>query len=255
MGLGHDWLMRRIHLLVFVLALLALACAADGQTTNAPAQPSSEDDGPSPAELTASCGGSAFDQLPPDTSALTPFTSFDELDLSQVGGEAPFFKEFASNYNWFVTQEGDDWRQLFGQPTGHRSDPPYASLRIEKSDGGWAPVGWGQCRIEVDAEGWGNARFVIDPKARPDPETDQISVLATENACAGGRAPEDRQVKPVILSEDAHTISIVILVEPTHGATACPGNPAFPIEVELGSPLGDREILDASVYPPEQQWP
>jgi len=117
-----------------------------------------------------------------------------------------------------------------------------------------APVGWGQCRIEVDARGWGNARFVIDPKTRPTPEADQISVLATENACAGGQAPEGRQVKPVILSRDAHTISVVILVESTDGSTACPGNPAFPVEVSLGSAIGDRDILDASVYPPERRW-
>ena len=254
MDLGHDRLMRRTRPLVLVMAVLAVACAEDVQTTNAPVQPNAEG-GLQAAGLTASCGGSAFAQLPPDTSALTPFTSFDDLDLSQVGGEGPFFREFASNYDWVVTEEGDGWRQLFGQPVGHRSDPPYAYLRIEKDDGGWAPVGWGQCRIEVDAEGWGNARFVIDPKARPDPETDQISVLATENACAGGGPPDGRQVKPVILSEDAHTISIVILVEPTQGATTCPGNPAFPVEVQLGSAIGDRDILDASVFPPERQWP
>lgn len=246
--------MRPSQALILVMAVLAVACADDIQTTHVPAQPSPEG-ALQAAGLTASCGGSVFAQLPPDTSALTPFTSFDELDLSQVGGEGPFLTEFASTYDWFVTEEGDGWRQLFGQPDGHRSDPPYASLRIEKGDGGWAPVGWGQCRIELAAEGWGNARFVIDPKARPDPETDQISVLATENACAGGGPPDDRQVKPVILSEDAHAISIVILVEPTQGATTCPGNPAFPVEVQLGSAIGDRDILDASVYPPERQWP
>jgi len=239
---------------MLMLMLLAVACAANSQTTNLPAHPS-PDGGLAGAGLTASCGGSAFDRLPPDTSSLTPFTAFNELDMSKVGGEAPFFKDFASNYDWFVTQDGGSWRQLFGQPVGRRSDPPYAYLRIEKDDGRWAPVGWGQCRIELDAEGWGIARFVIDPKVRPDGESDYISVLATENACAGGQAPEGRQVKPVVLSEDAHAISVVILVEPTHGATACPGNPAFPVDIELGSPIGHRLILDASVYPPERRWP
>ncbi|MGZ8662934.1 MAG: hypothetical protein ACXWYI_12750 [Actinomycetota bacterium] len=59
----------------------------------------------------------------------------------------------------------------------------------------------------------------------------------------------------MILNEDEHAVSIVILVEPTNGATDCQGNPAFPFMVELGSPLGEREILDASVYPPTLQWP
>ena len=154
-----------------------------------------------------------------------------------------------------MSQEGEDWRQFFGEPSKLGADPPYASLRIEQRDGGWVPVGWGQCRIELGAEGWGNARFVIDPKTRPDAGADRISILATEVACAGGQPPEDRDVRAVILDENEQAVSIVILVEPTNGSTDCQGNPAFPFEVDLGSPLGDREILDASVYPPEPQWP
>jgi len=246
--------MRLIRPLVFMMVLLAASCADDPQTSDGGAQLGA-DGGPQTAGLTATCGGAVFDRLPPDTSAFAPFTSFDELDLSRVGGEAPYFREFASGYEWFVTQEGEGWRQLFGQPSGPGMDPPYASLRVEMRDGGWAPVGWGQCRIELDAEGWGNARFVVDPATPPDPEADRISVLATEVACAGGQAPEDREVRAVILDEDEHAVSIVILVEPTKGATDCQGNPAFPFEVELGSPLGEREILDASVYPSEPQWP
>jgi hypothetical protein len=246
--------MRLIRPLVFLAVLLAASCANEPQTSDGGLQ--AADGGLQTAGLTASCGGAMFDRLPPDTSALAPFTSFDELDLSRVGGEAPFFLEFASAYEWFVTQEGEGWRQLFGQPSSPGVDPPYASLRIEMSDGEWAPVGWGQCRIELGAEGWGNARFVLDPEAPPDPGTDRISVLATEVECAGGQAPEDRDVRAVILDEDERAVSIVILVEPTEGDTSCQGNPPFPLEVELDSPLGAREILDASVYPPkQQQWP
>lgn len=191
----------------------------DAQTSDGGARPSA-DGGLQTAGLTASCGGAVFDRLPPDTSAFAPFTSFDKLDLSRIGEEAPFFlREFASSYEWFVTQEGEGWRQVFGQPSRPGVDPPYASLRLEMRDGEWAPVSWGQCRIELDAEGWGNARFVIDPKTPPDPEANRISVLATEVACAGGQAAEDRDVRAVILNEDERAVSIVILVEPTKGAT------------------------------------
>lgn len=246
--------MRVIHPVLLTVVLLAASCANGAQTSDQDAQPSANGEPPT-AGLTASCGSAVFDQLPPDTSALAPFTSFDELDLSRVGGEAPFFMKFAAGYEWFVTREGTDWRELFGEPSKPGGDPPYASLRVEMRDGAWAPVGWGQCRIELDAAGWGNARFVVDPKTPPDPAAHQISVLATENACAGGQAPDGREVRPVILDENDRTVSIVLLVEQTDGATNCQGNPAFPYEVDLGSPLGDRKILDASVYPPEQQWP
>ncbi len=182
-----------------------------------------------------------------------PFTAFDDLDLSRAGEEAPFFLEFAQGYDWVVTQEGEDWRQLFGEPVAPGGDPPYASLRIELSDGRWTPVGWGQCRIELEADGWGNARFVVDPKIPPDPDADRVTVMATENACASGMAPAGRDVRAVILDEDEHSVSVVILVEPKGGD--CPSNPAFPFEVQLSTPLGDRRILDASVYPPQRRWP
>ena len=246
--------MRLMRPLMLAIVLLAASCANEPQTSDGGTQPSA-DPGPQAASLTASCGGAVFEQLPPDTSTFEPFGSFDELDLSRVGGEAPYLLEFASGYEWFVTQEGGDWRQLFGQPSRSGVDPPYASMRIEMRDGRWAPVGWGQCRIELEADGWGNARFVVDPKTPSDPTADRISVLATENACADGQAPEDREVRSVILDQDERSVSIAILVEPTKGATTCQGNPAFPFEVKLGSPLGERKIVDASVFPPEPQWP
>ena len=241
--------MRRYCDLVAVVVLLATSCAK-GTASEEGMQPA----GSPMAGLTASCGGAVFDRLPPDTSSFTPFSSFGQLDLSHVGGEAPFFREFTSQYRWFVTQEGDGWRELWGEPSETSLDPPYADLRIEKHDGSWAPVGWGQCRIELAAEGWGNARFVVDPKSPPDPRSTEVTVLATENACANGGPPDGRTVRPVILDENDRSVSIVILVESGGGAD-CPSNPAFPFRVDLGAPLGDRQILDASVYPTIKQWP
>lgn len=206
--------------------------------------------------LVASCGGVRFTHLPPDTSTFTPFASFDELDLARLEGEAPFFEEFVGNYDWVVAEQAPDRRMLFGQPAQDAAtDPPYAYALLELRQGRWAPVGWGQCRIELDAEGWGNAGFVLDPAVRPDPDADRISVLAAERACAGGQAPVGREVRAVILDENDETVSIVILVEPPEGDQNCPGNPSFVFEVDLGSPLGDREVLDASTYPPVAVWP
>lgn len=238
--------------LLLVIASLTAACAADGPTDDLAR--SSAASGLQAAGLTASCGGVRFSQLPPDTSTFTPFESFDELDLARLEGEAPFFEEFVDGYDWFVVEEGESSRRLFGQPM-QREDrgPPYAYASLELRDGRWTPAGWGQCYIALEAEGWGNASFVVDPSMPPDPDADRISVLATERACAGGEAPIGRDVRAVILEENEDAVSVVILVEPEGGD--CPSNPAFGFEVELGSPLGDREILDASLYPPEVRWP
>lgn len=237
--------------LVLVLLLVATSCAEDASTSEA-GRPRSQGS-PGEAGLVTSCGGAVFERLPPDTSSLEPFTSFDELDMSRVGGETPFFLGFAEGFDWVVSDEGEGWRELFGESTATNADPPYASLRMELRDGRWAPVGWGGCRITLDAEGWGTATFVIDPQTPPDPAADRFTVSATEVACAGGEAPVGRDVRAVILDEDERSVWVVILVEPFGGD--CPGNPVFPFEVTLGSPLGDRRILDASVYPPEPVWP
>jgi hypothetical protein len=227
-----------------LVALMLLTAACAGGTIGEPAEPG----------LFASCGGARFSELPPDTSSFAPFASWSEVDLANLGGEAPFFEEFVDRYTWFVTDESASTRVLFGEPTEPGGDPPYAYADLELRDGQWAPRGWGQCRIELEADGWGNARFTLDPAVRPDPRSSTLSVLATEMACAGGEAPHGREVRAIVLDETDEAVSIVILVEPRGGD--CPSNPAFEFQVDLGSPLGDRTILDASVYPPlEREWP
>jgi hypothetical protein len=240
----------RLSAFLTVALLCSCAAGANGTDTSSAASGTIDADA-----LTASCGAATLDHLPPDTPSLAPFHSFDGLDMSNVGGEAPYFRKLVESYDWFTTQAGDDWRDLFGAPTATDLDPPYAYIRLELRGEKWAPVGWGQCSIELDAKGWSNAHFRIDPKTPPDPTADKILVRATENACAGGQRPPGRQVQGVVLDENERSISIVILVEPTSGATTCQGNPSFPFEVDLGTALGDRKILDASVYPANQQWP
>lgn len=237
--------------LVAVL-LLAAACAARDPAPRA-GGPSGE---PSDPAVFASCGGVRFPDLPPDTSSFVRFASWSEVDLANLGGEASFFEEFVDPYTWFLADQSASERVLFGEPTEPRAeDPPYAYAALELRDGQWAPRGWGGCRIELAAAGWGNARFRLDPAVRPDPQSPTVSVLATEVACAGGQAPQGRQVRAVVLDETDEVVSIVILVEPPRGYQTCPGNPSFEFQVDLGSPLGDRTILDASVYPPlEREW-
>jgi hypothetical protein len=227
--------------------LLAAACAARDLAPRA----SGASGEPSEVAVFASCGAVRFPDLLPDTSSFVPFASWSEVDLAHLGGEASFFEEFVDPYTWFLADQTASERVLFGEPTEPGAgDPPYAYAALELRDEQWAPRGWGQCRIELAADGWGNARFRLDPAVRPDPQSRTVSVLATEMACAAGQAPQGREVRAVVLDETEEVVSIVILVEPPTGYQSCPGNPSFEVQVDLGSPLGDRTILDASVYPP-----
>ena len=238
------------RVLLALLGVLTAACVDAGDSRGG------EEPGASGAapreELVASCGGVEVDDLRPDTSTFTPFRSWGEVDLDDLGGEASFFDQ----YTWFTAEETAESRMLFGEPKQPaHGDNPYASAAMEFRDGAWVLVGWGQCGIELSAPGWGNAHFVLDPADPPDPGSDRFTVLATEVACAGGQPPTDRDVRAEVLDETAQSVSVVILVEPSRGATTCQGNPPFEFEVQLDSPLGERQVLDASIYPAEIVWP
>ena len=159
-------------------------------------------------------------------------------------------------FEWFTTQETAESIELFGEPVGQpRGRNPYASAALEVRQGQWVPVGWGHCGIELSAPGWGNAQFVVHPSQPPDPNSDRVTVQATEVACAGGEAPIDREVLSIVVGENTGSVSVVILVEQSRGATTCQGNPPFEFELELDQPLGNRALKDASAYPAEVRWP
>jgi hypothetical protein len=136
--------------------------------------------------------------------------------------------------------------------------PDYGWAELTREGDGWEPGGgFGGCDINVTAPGFNSATFVLDPTVKPDPARTSISVLAWEHACADGRPPEGRQVRPVMLSADESSVSILVLVQPDPTPReTCPYNPSFPLEIELGAPLGDRLVFDASFQPAlERLWP
>jgi hypothetical protein len=181
------------------VALLAAACARGGTRSESGV---ADGERQSEIELSASCGAVRFSDLPPQTSTYTPYSSWNEVDLGPLEGEAPFFTKFVAQYSWFVADETASTRVLFGERIGSdESDAPHAYAHLELREGEWVPRGWGGCRIGLNAEGWGNARFTLDPEVRPDPRSHTLSVLATETACAGGQLPEGRDVRGVVLEE------------------------------------------------------
>jgi hypothetical protein len=145
---------------------------------------------------------------------------------------------------------------LFGQQDSSTTDgPQYRYARFELVDGDWRAAGWGGCTIEVTAEGFGIATFELDSDNPPDPIDTTLHVLATERACASGRAPGGREVVPVVV-EVADAVEVIVLVESPSGDQTCPSNPAFLLTVELDAQLGDRTIRDGSLYPVEDRpWP
>ena len=72
----------------------------------------------------------------------------------------------------------------------------------------------------------------------------------TERECASGKSSEGRVVGPDIL-EVGDEVLVTFAVRPLGGdMQSCPGNPVTRVAVDLGSPLGDRQLLDGGTLPP-----
>lgn len=230
----------RVLALVLATSVLLTACAGDASP-----------------ELTAHCGSVELPVSGQPVLPDRPLTDDARAAIASVAtvaaGEAAFF----DGYRWTIAEESADAITLFGsslieQPPGA---PEYADASFSRVDGEWRPDGWGQCRIEVVAEGYGNAHWILARDVAPDPDSTTLEVEIMEQNCANGEAPIGREILPVVI-EAADAISIRVFVEPVAGGAACPSNPWHPVTITLDAPLGDRVLFDGVAIPPiERTWP
>lgn len=113
----------------------------------------------------------------------------------------------------------------------------------------WMMTALGTCALAADAPGAGTATITLDPAQPPDPESAEVPLLVTERACNSGQDAEGR-IEVVSLRETDGVVEFVIVVQPRGGDQECPSNPPTPFALTLDGPLGDRDLLDASVVPP-----
>lgn len=100
------------------------------------------------------------------------------------------------------------------------------------------------------------ATWQLDPAFdRPSPSDTEVHVVVTERQCANGQRPGDRLQPPeVALSTDA--VVVTFLVESllvTESTVTCPDNPAVPYDVQLGEPLGERDLFDGGESSPSSR--
>lgn len=77
-----------------------------------------------------------------------------------------------------------------------------------------------------------------------------INLKVSEIECTSARDPEPFLGDPVI-TETSEAVTVYWTTEQATGEATCPGNPWVPRSAQLEEPLGDRELLDGSTYPPQ----
>lgn len=190
-----------------------------------------------PAGALAGVGRAELDNDPPAAVLKT---------IIAEGGEPDMYPD----HGWHRVRSDPDFVAFVAQGLG---DPAWVMVEAAPGPDGWMADGYGACHLQpVLPAGIYHADFWLDPDApAPGPDTTTLHGLIRERACANGKPPTGR-VRPPVVVYDERTITITVTVSEIPGGADCPGNPSVPITIELSQPLGDRTILDGSVFPPRE---
>lgn len=133
---------------------------------------------------------------------------------------------------------------------------PLIAVDARLSNDRWAVVGIAPCVPELSMPGLhvGTWRLTVGA-ARPAPGATSFEARVTEMACTSGRTAEGRILPPLIIREPRRVLVVFGILPLTAPAIqTCQAAPPTPVVVELGQPLGPRELLDGGVFPPADPW-
>lgn len=182
-----------------------------------------------------------------------PADHLDEYTGALAGVEEPtaastFDPEppLTSTPTWWVAEQGEAGLLLLG-PRQERGADAYVFAEISGTGDDRVLADWDFCALRGAAEGYSAASARI--KDEPDRDATVLNLVGNEYSCASGISPDEEDVRPVV-AESADAVDVLVLIESSGGDASCPANPDFPVQVVLDAPLGDRELRDASVWPP-----
>ena len=179
-----------------------------------------------------------------------PVTALSRLPIDELAGNAP-----AAGLRSFLGTEaagelglpGNGWRVVAAAPdrVSFVAEGPsgWVSATVTVDDAGvWSFWEGGACDLAVALpDTFAFASWRLDPDRPLDPGSTEVAILALELACASGAPPGERLQPPIVVeTTDAVTIAIVTLKARN---ADCPGNPEFPVVVDLSAPLGGRALI------------
>lgn len=156
---------------------------------------------------------------------------------------------------WRVVSEDGSATTLLAASDGEFA---FAHVTFEREGGGWKPAGWGDCTPRLVLEDKSVLRWAFDGSAYPpEPEATELTVLASDTQCSSGRDLEGL-IEPTVTYSRSRIE--VLLTAPSletgkNSAYTCPGTAPTEYTLELNESVGEREVVDPSVYPAVEPEP
>jgi hypothetical protein len=232
----------------WALAAIALLVGACGE----PAVPHEPPEATLSANLSFTCGDIVF-----PAAALSAPDGAEAADTpaaialrAYLGRRDPKLEDMPRT-GYRVLSAGED-RVVFA--TSVDGTDGLTAITIRRDDAAWKAAGIGPCKPLLSLPGLNAATWRLpDDAPLPGPADVGFVALVSEAACTSGRSAEGRVLPPVVVREPTRVL-VVFAVRPPPaapgGLEACLAPPPTRIEVRLGGPLGNRELLDGGVFPP-----
>ncbi len=95
------------------------------------------------------------------------------------------------------------------------------------------------------------AVWEIDASSTPTAESTAFTASVTRLGCASGVTGEVQE--PEVTIEEDRVVVTFTVESLSGGAYYCPGNDWVPYEVEVGEPIGNRELVDGACFTEEAE--
>jgi hypothetical protein len=176
----------------------------------------------------------------------------DLLSNPELAGELSlsFLRDGAEGTEWRVLRDdGDAYTLGLGHWTVDGPAKDAYVMYLQHHDDGWAMGGGGGCQLAPVLEGGNTWVELNEPSGGLDRVATEPTIAVNEVECTSSRDPKPYLHDPVVVENDA-SVTVYWTSDPMVGAATCPGNPRIEVPLPLSKPLGDRELLDGSTYPP-----
>jgi hypothetical protein len=242
-----------------LLALVLLGCGDDIEpdTANDP-----EPDGVAPflvtedGELTVGCFGQTGWPVSVMAGGIQDVLTGDEvraifaemLALTDNPVDLATFLPDGPDTEWRLLRvDGNKYEFGVGPWTEDGPGPDGSILNAEDRADGWRWTGGGGCRIQPLLE---DGHMWVELHSKDlDRTSNEPMIEVNELDCTSSRDPAPFLHDPYVVETD-ESVTVYWTSTPPEGGQTCPGNPSVSRPLPLDEPLGDRELLDGSTYPP-----